>query len=480
MRAPRRRRHRPGGQLGAARARRAIRLARGGARGLARRAAAHPEPGDVDGDEVRDEVDNCPDVRNGEPARHRRHDGAGRRLRRRRRRRRRARRRADNCRVDRQPRPGRRRRRRLRRRLPAGRRRRRRRRERRRQLRRRREPGPGRPRRRRQGRRLRPRPTTATRFDDRTTTARPSTTSSRPTSTATADRLPARRRRRRHRHRVRPRRVRDRVAPPPAAPAGGRDRPAAPARSPSASRAATGWPRSRPASSCGCAARRPARRRAELSLGRSDATRLQPRRAASWPRGSARLARRGTTYAFVRFTQRRPKRRSSRRGARATLTAAEVDAEPGTGTRGPTEASAASLTAPAHEPVAHKPHAPWRRVARRLGAEQVSFGGEQVHAGSSRVAAGGCLVRGRRRCCWRRRWRARRAVGRAADAAGAGRRSAPPRGPFARGAAADGRRHLPGDARRTSQLVGELDSRCPATSRRARSPTSRSTRATRT
>ena len=29
------------------------------------RAAAHPEPGDVDGDEVRDEVDNCPTVRNG-------------------------------------------------------------------------------------------------------------------------------------------------------------------------------------------------------------------------------------------------------------------------------------------------------------------------------------------------------------------------------------------------------------------------------
>ena len=28
-------------------------------------AAIHPEPGDVDGDEVRDEFDNCPTVRNG-------------------------------------------------------------------------------------------------------------------------------------------------------------------------------------------------------------------------------------------------------------------------------------------------------------------------------------------------------------------------------------------------------------------------------
>jgi Thrombospondin type 3 repeat/RTX calcium-binding nonapeptide repeat (4 copies) len=40
-----------------------IRLAGGGASVLAR--AAHPEPNDVDGDEVRNEVDNCPDVRNG-------------------------------------------------------------------------------------------------------------------------------------------------------------------------------------------------------------------------------------------------------------------------------------------------------------------------------------------------------------------------------------------------------------------------------
>jgi hypothetical protein len=37
-----------------------------GARGAALRArAAHPEPGDMDGDEVRDQVDNCPTVKNG-------------------------------------------------------------------------------------------------------------------------------------------------------------------------------------------------------------------------------------------------------------------------------------------------------------------------------------------------------------------------------------------------------------------------------
>jgi Thrombospondin type 3 repeat len=44
----------------------AIRLADGGARGRAAALAArHPEPGDVDGDEVRDEVDNCVTVKNG-------------------------------------------------------------------------------------------------------------------------------------------------------------------------------------------------------------------------------------------------------------------------------------------------------------------------------------------------------------------------------------------------------------------------------
>lgn len=41
-----------------------IRLARASRRASAR-AAHHPEPGDVDGDEVRDEVDNCPTVKNG-------------------------------------------------------------------------------------------------------------------------------------------------------------------------------------------------------------------------------------------------------------------------------------------------------------------------------------------------------------------------------------------------------------------------------
>jgi RTX calcium-binding nonapeptide repeat (4 copies)/Thrombospondin type 3 repeat len=44
-----------------------IRLAPAGRRGAgaAAEAARHPEPGDVDGDEVRDEVDNCPSVKNG-------------------------------------------------------------------------------------------------------------------------------------------------------------------------------------------------------------------------------------------------------------------------------------------------------------------------------------------------------------------------------------------------------------------------------
>ena len=47
--------------------RRAIRLVGGGgpAGGALRARAAHPEPGDMDGDEVRDEVDNCPTVKNG-------------------------------------------------------------------------------------------------------------------------------------------------------------------------------------------------------------------------------------------------------------------------------------------------------------------------------------------------------------------------------------------------------------------------------
>lgn len=36
--------------------------------GAERARAAHPEPGDVDGDEVRDEVDNCPTVKNGSQA----------------------------------------------------------------------------------------------------------------------------------------------------------------------------------------------------------------------------------------------------------------------------------------------------------------------------------------------------------------------------------------------------------------------------
>ena len=37
----------------------------GRARSLRPRRAAHPEPGDADGDEVRDEVDNCPTAKNG-------------------------------------------------------------------------------------------------------------------------------------------------------------------------------------------------------------------------------------------------------------------------------------------------------------------------------------------------------------------------------------------------------------------------------
>jgi hypothetical protein len=42
-----------------------IRLAMGRGRAGAALAAHHPEPGDVDGDEVRDEVDNCPNHKNG-------------------------------------------------------------------------------------------------------------------------------------------------------------------------------------------------------------------------------------------------------------------------------------------------------------------------------------------------------------------------------------------------------------------------------
>ncbi len=42
-----------------------IRLARGGASSSVLARASHPEPNDVDGDEVRNEVDNCPEVRNG-------------------------------------------------------------------------------------------------------------------------------------------------------------------------------------------------------------------------------------------------------------------------------------------------------------------------------------------------------------------------------------------------------------------------------
>ena len=109
----------------------------------------------MDGDEVRDEVDNCPTVKNGSQLNT---DGDGQGD-------------AcdsdddddgvpdasDNCRVEPNPRTGGHRRRRLRRRLPADGQRRRRRHRRRRQLRLRRQPRPVRPRRRRQGRRLRPR-----------------------------------------------------------------------------------------------------------------------------------------------------------------------------------------------------------------------------------------------------------------------------------------------------------------------------------
>ena len=59
--------------------------------------AAHPEPGDVDGDEVRDEFDNCRDVKNGSQL-NTDGDAPGRRLRRRRRQRRRPDA-ADNCRI---------------------------------------------------------------------------------------------------------------------------------------------------------------------------------------------------------------------------------------------------------------------------------------------------------------------------------------------------------------------------------------------
>jgi len=43
----------------------AVRLARGAGIRSSAAASRHPEPNDVDGDEVRNEVDNCPDVRNG-------------------------------------------------------------------------------------------------------------------------------------------------------------------------------------------------------------------------------------------------------------------------------------------------------------------------------------------------------------------------------------------------------------------------------
>jgi hypothetical protein len=49
----------------------AITLVGGGrlrAAGAVRARAAHPEPGDVDGDEVRDEFDNCPTIKNGSQA----------------------------------------------------------------------------------------------------------------------------------------------------------------------------------------------------------------------------------------------------------------------------------------------------------------------------------------------------------------------------------------------------------------------------
>ncbi len=42
-----------------------ITLAPAGGRGVGARATLHPEPGDMDGDEVPDQVDNCPDTKNG-------------------------------------------------------------------------------------------------------------------------------------------------------------------------------------------------------------------------------------------------------------------------------------------------------------------------------------------------------------------------------------------------------------------------------
>ena len=187
--APRRGRHRPGRQLAARATRRAIRLAAAAGGERARRAPGPrprgtPSPGDVDGDEVRDEVDNCPTVKNGSQI-NTDGDGAG-----------------DACDDDddddgvpdverqlpgrRQPGPDRHRRRRLRRRLPAGRQRRRRHRRRRRQLR----PAPPTPTRRTSTATTGATPatatTTATASTTSSTTAPPSTTSSRPTSTATA------------------------------------------------------------------------------------------------------------------------------------------------------------------------------------------------------------------------------------------------------------------------------------------------------
>ena len=256
-------------------------------RGRGRARAAHPEPNDVDGDEVRNEVDNCPNDRNGSQLdTDGRPGGTGRRA-------------ATPtttttaCRTrrrqlprGREPGPGRRRRRRLRRRLPAGRRRRRRRR------------------------------STAT------TTATSPPTPTRPTSTATTgatsatrdrdgdrfddefdncptvynlepndvdgdgpDRRPARRRRRRHRHGVRPGRAGDRPPPPrrpPPAPAAAdasaaadrRRRPPLPA-----------WPRSRAGLVVRLRCSEACAGTAELAVGRA-------RRAAAAPRRSRVLAAR--------------------------------------------------------------------------------------------------------------------------------------------------------------------------------------------
>ena len=198
--------------------------------------------------------------------------------------------------------------------------RRRRRRRRRRQLRHRRQPGPGRPRRRRQGRRVRRRPRRrplrrpVRQLPDR---LQPRAHRHR---RGRADRRPARRRRRRDRHRVRPRRVRDRPPDRRRRPPGRAPRPTAPARrSPSERCAASGIAEvTRPAWSCGCAARRRAPRRSRSSIGRRDARRMQVTPARGARLGAASAAA-GTTYAFVRFTQGRPPRRSPD-GGRATAT----------------------------------------------------------------------------------------------------------------------------------------------------------------